>query len=472
MTQTPGAHVVAELESTPYAHVRGIARGGHAEVHIVEHRELGGRSVMKLLHAKEPAVARELTRRLRTEGRVLRALSHPNIVEVLDFGFTKSDRAYLVTELLEGRTIREEVAVRGPLPIEEALDITAQILRGLACAHAAGLVHRDLKPENLIYQEAGPAGRRVVKILDFGIAKLVGAEVKQKVGDVLPTAQDTMLGTPNYASPEQIRCAPLDARADLYATGGVLYFMLTTAHPFAAQDVAGILQAHLVGPRPRPSSRRSAVPATIDDLIARAMAVEPDGRFRTAQLMLEEVERLLAGPLDEPPKTEPLRETIKIVLSRRAPGVDPLAAIAAELARTEEASVTPAPRTVPIAPEAVAPTAPAVVRPMPPAKPRPRAATEKMSLSPDLEPIPEPPATKRAPGVEALPSAPARRTPPGPSAAPPKPPSRIPRPYRIAIWVLSVVIAALALRLLERWARGAEPDRSSAPGGRSSRAAV
>ncbi len=283
--------IAEELGSTPYRHVRGLARGGTADVHVVEHRALGGEAVMKIVRAPDEEMDEVLTKRLLAEGRMLRRLRHPNIVEVLDFGFTASKRAFLVTELLRGRTLKEEVLRReAPLDLGEARRVLAAVLEGLESAHGAGLVHRDLKPDNVFYLDAVGDAPRGVKILDFGIAKIVSADTRGAAAStIIQTQQGFMLGTPMYAAPEQIAAAGVDARADLYAAGGLLYFLITGRAPFLGRSSYELLQAHISEAPEPPSAHVPTIPDAVDAFVLRALRKRPAERFVSAAEMRREL---------------------------------------------------------------------------------------------------------------------------------------------------------------------------------------
>ncbi len=422
-----------ELEPTLYRPVRALAAGAHAEVILVEHRELGGPSVMKLVHPKEEPLASELARRLRIEGRLLRSIHHENLLEVRDFGATKSGRAFLVTEFLSGRTLKDEVQARGPLPLAEALEVTAQILRGLAAAHEAGLVHRDIKPDNIFYCEpARDDAPRVVKILDFGIAKLVTESAQAIAGEAAPTAPDLLLGTPLFLSPEQIRCAPLDGRTDIYALGGVLYYLLTGRAPFPLRRLDELLRAHLVQPAPSPSSLRPEVPFAIDRIVAIALAKATGERFPSAKAMLDAIEPI-QGALDERVPTSPMRKT-QVLGATPAPSAPSIA---------DEAPTSDLEPTKPAVPK------PPVLRYDAPVGPRGRAPTMKLAqMTPPRpairETVNDPALARAIVGKPAAPPAPS-----APAAPPLAPAPAKGRALRVAIWIASVIFAVLTLKLLE-----------------------
>jgi serine/threonine-protein kinase len=217
------------------------------------------------------------------------------VVAVLDRGVTAEGRPYLVLERLEGRTLRAELAARGPLPAAEALGLAVQALDGLAAIHAAGVVHRDVKLTNLFVCDARSVHGRVLKLLDLGVAKVL-AEGKPAPLSV-PTAEGFSMGTPRFFSPEQATGAALDARADVYAMGLVLYALLTGHAPFEhIQDVAAMLEAHATRDPPAPSDALGApLDPRIDEAVMRALSKSPDHRFPSAQAFAAALRTLAPG---------------------------------------------------------------------------------------------------------------------------------------------------------------------------------
>jgi eukaryotic-like serine/threonine-protein kinase len=288
------ATLEVELQATAYRPIRRIADGGMARIYEVEHRGLRRHLVMKL--SLEPERA-ELEDRLRLEAQTLAQLSHPNLLAVTDFGHTASGRAFVTAELLCGRTLARELAERGPMPPARAVALTKQALAGLAVAHRVGVVHRDIKLENLFLCDAAPPAEPSVKVLDFGIAKLLGARSDRQVAVdslELPTADGMVLGTPAFLSPEQVTNQPVDARADLYAMGVVIYTLLTGRPPFAHDDPLETVRAHAFELPPAPS-HWLAVPASLERVVLRALAKRPDERFVDADEMSAELERALVN---------------------------------------------------------------------------------------------------------------------------------------------------------------------------------
>jgi len=213
MTIAPGPRL------GPYEIVSRVGEGGMGVVYRARDDRLGRDVAVKVI-PPELASDKERLRRFQIEARAAGQLNHPNIVIIHDLG-TSEGAPYIVSEMLEGETLRPPLE-RGPLPARRALVLAVQIAQGLASAHAAGIVHRDLKPENLFLNKNG-----VLKILDFGIAKLFqsdGAAVGEETASVIPglTRTGTILGTASYMAPEQIREQAIDQRTDLFAFGAIL----------------------------------------------------------------------------------------------------------------------------------------------------------------------------------------------------------------------------------------------------------
>lgn len=280
-----------ELEGSPYEAVRLLGRGGMGAVFEVVHRALGQRRVLKLV---AEAGRQDLEDRLRFEAQTLARLEHPNLLKVHDLGTSASGRLYMITELLHGRTLKEELRARGVLTPRETIDIAVGVLDGLAAAHAAGVIHRDLKPDN-IFLVRSKDGATHVKVIDFGIAKIVaiegsvGAEMKvasqmQAVSPLLqPTRTGFLLGTPQVMAPEQLLAKPVDARSDLYALGAVIFRCLTGRLLFVEREIVDLAKAHVFRP-PEPPSLVAAqpVPVALDAVVLKALAKSPAERHASA----------------------------------------------------------------------------------------------------------------------------------------------------------------------------------------------
>src|SRR5690606_16918925 len=213
-----------------------LGAGGIAVVYRGEDAELGRAVAVKILQESGHGRA-ELRARFEREAKVLAALSHPNIVSLVDYG-VEDGRAYLVMELLKGRTVGELLDEVDVLEPRRALHIVRQVVRALAYAHGEGLLHRDLKPDN-VFLQALPDTPDHVRLLDFGFAKFVGDDGRD--GPPL-TQAGTVFGTPRYMAPEQLTGANVDGRADLYAVAVILYEMLSGRRPFEG-EIRDVLKA-------------------------------------------------------------------------------------------------------------------------------------------------------------------------------------------------------------------------------------
>jgi serine/threonine-protein kinase len=264
--------------------------------------------VVKLLH-KELAGRADFVERMRLEAQALARLRSPHLVAVSDFSVTPQGQPFLVMERLYGATVAEELAAHGPFPVHVAIDIVRQVLAGLEVAHAAGIVHRDIKPANVfVCRPETPGTRRIVKILDFGIAKVL-ASVSNGVAPAplrFPTAEGAVVGTPRCLSPEQARAQPVDPRTDIYAVGVLLYALLAGAGPFDhVKGALELIEAHANTVPPPPSTRTPApIPRELDEAVMRALAKAPDDRFPNASMFAAVLARV-AQQLQAPAAARP-----------------------------------------------------------------------------------------------------------------------------------------------------------------------
>jgi predicted ATPase len=281
-----------------------LGRGGMGEVYRATQLRLDRAVAIKLIrggHASDSALER-----FRREALAVARLKHPNIVGIFDLSSAEGVGTYLVMELVGGRSLREELRVRGRLPAAEALALMAQICAAVDAAHRAGIVHRDLKPDNVMLE---PAGRGVsAKILDFGVAKLHGSAA---LTDRALTTSGALIGTPVYMSPEQCQGEPADERADVYALGAMLYEMVAGEPPFSARTVADLVHKHVYEPPVPPSRHNPAVDDGLERAILRALAKRPAERFPTAAALGE----ALGGPAAAPAAVLPITD--------RVPPLDP-----------------------------------------------------------------------------------------------------------------------------------------------------
>ena len=284
----------------PYSILSPLGAGGMGEVYRARDPRLQRDVAVKVLppeFSQDP----ERLRRFEQEARSASALNHPHILAVYDLG-THDGAPFLVSELLEGESLRERLRA-GALPVRKAVEIAAQIARGLAAAHEKGIVHRDLKPENVFLTKDGR-----VKILDFGLAKLIHPETSQSKLAAAPTQGAStdagmVLGTVGYMSPEQVRGLPADFRSDIFALGAILYEMLAGKRAFQRDSAADTMSAILrddppdLEPRAAPSRRSStassatawrrtprsatARPTTSPSISRRSQAAPLSGRSRS-----------------------------------------------------------------------------------------------------------------------------------------------------------------------------------------------
>jgi serine/threonine-protein kinase len=332
-TPPPSAHCGDPgdpLAGTAYRTVARLGAGGMGEVVEAEHLALRKRVVVKLLH-RELAHDVRFADRLRVEAQALAAVSSPHVVSVTDLGVTLAGRAYLVMERLHGRTLREELDARGPIPLGEAIGITRQVLAGLGAAHRLGIVHRDVKLDNVFLCAPGELRAPIVKVLDFGIAKVLQAEASPLPGPHYPTEEGLLVGSPRTVSPEQARFQKVDARTDVYAAGLLLYTLVAGRGPFLHDNVLDLLNAH-IREAPAPPSRVAAqrIPPDLDRAILKALAKRPEHRFQSAELFAEELGRIadalagMAGPRSGAPGAgEPWRRGETPSEIPTAPGVAP-----------------------------------------------------------------------------------------------------------------------------------------------------
>ena len=270
-----------------------LGEGGMGVLYRARDPRLGRTVAIKLLH---PEVVADPVRTLRflQEARAVSALNHPNIVTIHDIGEDPARGTWIAMECLDGESLRQRLA-RGPLAVPEALRIGIGMVRGLAAAHAAGIVHRDVKPANVMITESG-----LVKLLDFGLAKLVSPDRAANDSAVptmsapAATAQGVLLGTPAYMSPEQAEGRPADARSDVFSFGAVLYEMLTAKRPFEGATAMSLLSAILKDTPPQLRLLRPEVDLRLEALVERCLEKDPAARYPSAQELPPDLEACLA----------------------------------------------------------------------------------------------------------------------------------------------------------------------------------
>jgi serine/threonine protein kinase len=306
----------------PYEVLGSLGRGGMAEVFKVEHRHLGQIRALKVLLPKISARP-EIVERLLAEARAMGRLRHPAIVEVFDCDVLEDGTAFIAMEYLRGEPLRLWVERTGKLAAHPMLAaaIVGRVAEGLAFAHAQGVVHRDLKPENvLLVPNEARANRFTVKILDFGVAKMLRDERPRT-----PTLEGCVIGTPVCMAPEQWQPGGgTDHRADIYALGCLLFDLLCGRPPFPDNDDLALMRAHLDRPAPALRTIEAGLPAGFEQLISRMLAKSPDDRPQTVEEVLAALESLIGrkrrrwGELLQTPPDRPVLVQPTVTASRPA----------------------------------------------------------------------------------------------------------------------------------------------------------
>ena len=268
-----------------------IGEGGMGEVYLAQDTKLDRKVALKILPA-DVAAHPDRMRRFVQEAKAASALNHPNIITIYEIDETESGH-FIATEFIDGETLREH-ALKAPLKLGESLDIAAQIANALSAAHAAGIVHRDIKPENVMIRTDG-----IVKVLDFGLAKLTSPASLDSVDNEAPTRANVktdpgvVMGTAIYMSPEQARGLPVDARTDIFSLGVVLYEMVAGRLPFDGSNRNEIMASVLSDKEPQPLTRYSSeAPSELGRIVLKALRKNRDERYQTIKDMLLDLKSL------------------------------------------------------------------------------------------------------------------------------------------------------------------------------------
>ena len=289
---------IGKTVASKYRVEQMIGEGGMGKVYKATQLALDKPVVLKVL--RQALLSDERTvQRFQREAKAASRLNHPNSISVLDFGQSDDGALYIAMEYVQGKDLHQILSREWPLPESRVIRVMSQVLSALADAHSAGVIHRDLKPENImVEQRRGEAD--FVKVLDFGIAKIVDGSADD--GPAL-TRAGFVCGTPEYMSPEQARGATLDHRSDLYAVGVIIYQLCSGLLPFDSDSAVGFATKHLTEVPPPPTKRRpeAKISPAMERLIMKALSKNPDDRPQTAEqfraeLMAIEKERRAGAP--------------------------------------------------------------------------------------------------------------------------------------------------------------------------------
>ncbi len=288
--------LVGRVLDGKYEVVAPLGAGGMGAVYLARRVLIGDEVAVKVLHTKFIG-NQTLVERFRREARAAAQLHHPNVVTIHDYGEARGPEgfAYIVMELVRGESLRDLLRREGRLGAERAVSLMRGVCAGVGAAHRRGIVHRDLKPDNVIVvpaDEDNPAEH--VKVVDFGIAKL-----RDMAAEATLTHVGAVVGTPNYMSPEQCKGERLDARADVYSLGAMLYEMLAGSPPFNAPSISGVIIKHVTEPPP-PVPKDLRVPSALQEAIARSLSKDPEARQRDASEFARDIQAALTTPTDKP----------------------------------------------------------------------------------------------------------------------------------------------------------------------------
>ena len=266
-----------------------LGEGGTAVVYEALHTRLNALVAMKVVEV-EPLYAADAAARLRREAHVCAVIDDPRVPRVYDVGALPDGTPFIVMEMVAGPTL-EAMLAKGRLRVEIAVAITRDLLRGLETVHQHGVVHRDIKPANVIVQIGNDASLRV-RLMDFGVSRTATTDEANPA----ITRHGAIVGTPHYMAPEQVAGDTADARADLYATGAMLYEMLAHRAAFEGDSVAEVVTAVMRRDFPPLSSLCPDIPPALAAVVTRAMAARPEDRFESARAMREALQTALAVP--------------------------------------------------------------------------------------------------------------------------------------------------------------------------------
>ncbi len=284
----PVHDLVGRILGDRYRILSRLGQGGMGSIYLAEHVTLGKRMAVKVLRP-EYSRDEELLDRFQHEARAASQIGQENIVEVFDFGHTPEGEAYFVMEALEGESLARILHRDGPIPLSRAVPIFLQICRALGAAHQRGIVHRDLKPEN-VFVLRRVDGSDFVKVLDFGIAKGPGTPEAKRL-----TKAGSIIGTPEYMSPEQASSNVIDQRSDVYAFGVLAYETLTGRLPFDGDTPLATLMKHQSDAPVPPRRLRPELPPEVEQIVLRALVKRPEGRQQSMEELAAQFSRHAAS---------------------------------------------------------------------------------------------------------------------------------------------------------------------------------
>jgi serine/threonine-protein kinase len=313
----PSHDLVGRVLGDRYRILSRLGQGGMGSIYLAEHVTLGKRMAVKVLRPEYSRDA-ELLDRFQHEARAASQIGQENIVEVFDFGHTPEGEAYFVMEALDGESLARILHRDGPMPLARAVPVFLQICRALGAAHQRGIVHRDLKPENVFILRRND-GADFVKVLDFGIAKGPGTPDSKRL-----TKAGSIIGTPEYMSPEQASSNVIDQRSDVYAFGVLAYETLTGRLPFDGDTPLATLMKHQSDAPVPPRKLRPELPPEVEQIVLRALVKRPEGRQQSMEELSLELSRL-AGAEAEVLRAPVFGTAVSPLLTgrtadRRAPG--------------------------------------------------------------------------------------------------------------------------------------------------------
>src|SRR6266567_3415394 len=268
-----------------YQILEQLGAGGMGEVYLAEDKHLLRKVALKVLPTFFTR-DRERVRRFQQEARAASALNHPNILTIYEIGQIDSHQ-FIATEFVEGDTLRQRM-IKSPMSISELLGIATQIASALTAAHQTGIVHRDIKPENIMLREDG-----IVKVLDFGLAKLLAAQSgESEASTMLRTQPGVIMGTPHYMAPEQARGLNVDARTDTWGLGVLLYEMVGGRVPFTGETSSDVIVSILEKEPPPLARFTPEIPEVLQWIVTKALRKQTEQRYQTAKELLADLQNL------------------------------------------------------------------------------------------------------------------------------------------------------------------------------------